>query len=75
MKSRAIAIEEAAAAGTPITFAIVTRVHELHHPGTLLRRSPAGLGDAERAALPRADGDNPAVRDLLRLAHVMATRL
>ncbi|MGW3668561.1 hypothetical protein [Streptomyces sp. NPDC005141] len=57
------------------SFAFVTRVHDLHHPGSLLRRSPAGLGDAERAALARADGDNPGVRDLLRLAHVMATRL
>ncbi|GGW79970.1 hypothetical protein [Streptomyces galilaeus] len=57
------------------SFAFVTRVHDLHHPGSLLRRSPAGLGDAERAALARADGDYPGVRDLLRLAHVMATRL
>lgn len=32
------------------SFAFVTRVHNLHHPGSLLRRSPAGLDDAEHAA-------------------------
>ncbi|MEU9236051.1 tetratricopeptide repeat protein [Streptomyces subrutilus] len=56
------------------SFAFVARVHDLHHPGSLLRRAPAGLGDAERAALARAYADDPGVRDLLRLAHVMATR-
>ncbi|MFJ9621491.1 hypothetical protein [Streptomyces sp. NPDC101181] len=54
--------------------AFVSRVHDLHHPGSLVRRSPAGWDDAERAALARAEGDGPDVRDLLRLAHVMATR-
>ncbi|NUO97064.1 MAG: tetratricopeptide repeat protein [Nonomuraea sp.] len=57
------------------SFAFVTRVHDLHHPGALLRRSPAGLSDAEFTALAQADGDSSGVRDLLRLAHVMATRL
>ncbi|MEU6953059.1 hypothetical protein [Streptomyces sp. NPDC045714] len=56
------------------SFAFVTRAHDLHHPGSLLRRSPARLGDAERAALARAGGDDPGVRDLLRLADVMGTR-
>lgn len=56
------------------SFAFVTRVHDLHHPGALLRRPPTGLDDAERAALARADGDDPGVRELLRLAHVMAAR-
>jgi hypothetical protein len=53
----------------------VTRVHDLHHPGSPLRRSPVSSGDAERTALARADGDDPGVRNLLRLAYVMANRL
>ncbi|MBT2898650.1 hypothetical protein [Streptomyces sp. McG3] len=56
------------------SFAFVTRAHDLHHPGSLLRRSPARSGDAERAAPARSGGDDPVVRDLLRLADVMATR-
>ncbi|WP_431987570.1 hypothetical protein [Streptomyces parvulus] len=54
------------------SFSFVARSHDLHHHGALLRRSPAGLDDAELAALARADAGSPAVRDLLRLAYVMA---
>ncbi|MFE4373432.1 hypothetical protein ACFRMN_35395 [Streptomyces sp. NPDC056835] len=56
------------------SFAWLTRVHDLHHPGALLHRPLAAFGDAERDALARANGTDPRLRDLFRLAHSLASR-
>ncbi|MFI5527463.1 hypothetical protein ACIA8O_02795 [Kitasatospora sp. NPDC051853] len=66
----------------------VTLVHDLHHPGALLERPPAGLSPGESAALaalaarsaaapPRRRADRASERagvdELLGLAHALAT--
>ncbi|WP_328885205.1 tetratricopeptide repeat protein [Streptomyces sp. NBC_00316] len=56
------------------SFAWLSRVHDLHHPGALLHRPLAAFGDAELAALARANGADPWLRDLFRLAHSLASR-
>ncbi|WP_086561387.1 tetratricopeptide repeat protein [Streptomyces africanus] len=52
----------------------VTRVHDLHHPASVLQRPLVPLTDPERSALARAHSDEPRLAELFGLAHALADR-
>jgi tetratricopeptide (TPR) repeat protein len=52
----------------------VTRLHDLHHPGSVLRRPLSSLTDPELSALASAHADDPRLRELFRLAYTLASR-
>jgi hypothetical protein len=56
------------------SFERITRIHDLHHPGAILGRPLASLTPAQRAVLARATAPTRHQRDLIRLAHTLASR-
>lgn len=56
------------------SFALLTRVHDLHHPGAILQHPLATVADPQLDALSRATAAAPRQRDLFRLAYALGSR-